>query len=245
MTGSSAAASVMWPALLALVASPAYAQSVWIAQGSVFYRDRAGHTRQLTHSRSDEGPVLAPNGNQVAFLRTVAGEKIRAACGDVDPQEIRIMKVDGTYERRLVSSLRDPDHASDRAALRDLKFSPTGQELFFMSQCAVVSGCLHKVDIRSRKTRMLSDCNGYEVLRCGRHKGDLLVVLHRYSEGGSYEEAWLMRANGLLVRDVGSGDGDEFQKTVRRFMAGDGCDSEAARPNRVLQPTPREGAAER
>lgn len=223
----------------ALVGAPGYAQSVWTTEGNVFFRDHGGETRQLTHSKRDGGPVLAPNGTRVAFVRTLPGAKIWAARGDVDPQEIRIINVDGTSERRLVSSIRNPQHASNRAGLHDLSFSPDGEELFFLSDCAATGCCLHRVDVRTRRTRVLSGSDGYEVLRCGEHMGYLLVAC------GWHDEVWLMSADGKHVRAVGPGDGDaEFRKTVESFMAGDGCRT-VSPPNPASQPTPREGAPER
>lgn len=228
---------------VALLDSIALSQSVWTVEGNVYFRNANANARQLTSLNRDDGAVLAPKGRRIAFVRTVPGPKIWTALDDVDPQEIHIIDIDGTHERRLVSSLRYADHASDRAGLGDLRFSPDGRALYFTSQCAAVSRCVHKVGLDSYKTRLLGGCNGYEIIPCGKYTGYLLVVQHMYHEGGgSYEEVWLMSPDGHLVRDVGPGDGEEqFKETAEQFRTSYGCKS-STEPNHRVQPTRRKDA---
>jgi hypothetical protein len=147
--------------------------------------------------------------------------------GDVAPQEIWIIGVDGRSARRLASSIRPrpPEIMSWRGDLHNLVFSIDSRALFFQSGCSAVRFCINKVDVRSGHARTFHNLGAtrMEILGSGRHAGYLLVQQHQYypqSEGGSYEELWLVSPDGKPVRDLGPGD-LKYDDTVRRFREAD------------------------
>lgn len=203
----------------------AAAQTVSEKDGTILLTTASGHTRRLTSVGRASHPTLSPNRKWVAFVRTVSGPPIHTGLGDVDPQEIWIIAVDGRNAKRLASSLRprDPRDPSQRAELSNLQFSIDGRALYFMSSCSVVSACLHRVEVRTRRVRVITAANSLEVLREGRHAGYLIVTKHTYfPEGGSYEAFWLLTPEGEAVQDLGEGNPDSaFDDTIRRFKMTD------------------------
>ena len=85
----------------------AFAQSVSVKDGNIQFTDKAGQTTALTSSGRDSGPVLAPDGKWVAFVRKVDGKKIATGSDEVEPTELWQVRTDGkeanSSERRIFS----------------------------------------------------------------------------------------------------------------------------------------------
>jgi len=198
-------------------------ETVLVESGNVVLRTPSGVEHRLTHAGRDANPTLSPDGRRVAFVRTQPGPVIWNARGDVEQQEIWIVGVDGRGARRLARNARKVGTATAFSAFYELQFSPGGHLLYFQTGCAMVHGCLHSIDLRSGKTRLVSgNVNGAEVLRSGRYAGHLLVQAHQYCTGddppcGSYEEIWLITPEGKTVHDIGPGELAPGNETVARF----------------------------
>ena len=204
--------------------------------GNIFLFPTSG--RQLTSSGRDAQPTLSPDKRLVAFIRTTSGSRILTPRGEVDPQEIWVVGIDGKHARRLVRSM-NPEPEGIMSSMADLflpEFSVDGRVLYFMSGCSMVESCLHKVDVHTRQVQALGHANGMEVLRSGRHAGYLLVQKHQYypsPDGGSFEEIWLVSPAGEPVQDLGPGEfAPGFDKTIVRFKEADSRSLRGARDRR-------------
>jgi hypothetical protein len=205
--------------ILLLLASPVVGQSVIERDGSIVVEDQSSEPQPLTQSGVDSWPTISPDGDWVAFRRTLFGPKVRAARGAVEPREIWIVRIDGRHARRLVPN--DPNRECQNAMVDfiQLEFSADGRSLFFMTGCAMVNGCLHNVNLSTGRTRLVrAGVNGAEVVRNGRYAGNLLVQTHEYFKGGgSYEMVSIIRPNGRMIRSLGHGELYVENELVRRF----------------------------
>src|SRR5436190_11531832 len=84
------------------VSVPAFAQTVSVNDGNIQFTDKSGKTTALTSSGRDSGPVLAPDGKWVAFVRKVDGKKIATGSDQVEPTELWQVRVDGKEPSLLV-----------------------------------------------------------------------------------------------------------------------------------------------
>lgn len=195
--------------VLCCASTEVVAQSAWVSHGDAFFIDAKGGKHRLTKGGTVSEAVLSPDGRRVAYLKTVPGPKISgplsALDGDFDPQEIWLVRTDGTGRRKLSASLPTPEvGVSKRAGLANLEFSGDGKFLYFSNLCAVVSGCLHQVDIAQATTKLFSGANKSKIVKSGRFLGYVLVVQHRYYRcGGSFEELVLLSPTGEEVMDLG------------------------------------------
>ena len=142
-------------ALLFGFALPAMAQSVSIKDGNIQFTDKAGQITALTSSGRDSGPVLAPDGKWVAFVRKVDGKKISTGSDEVDPTELWQVRTDGKEASLLVKSRAAEKPESVIAGFENLQFSTNGKLLYFVTQAWATSGAVHVVDTTNRKERYL------------------------------------------------------------------------------------------
>jgi WD40-like Beta Propeller Repeat len=191
----------------------ALAQSVSIKDGNIQFTDKAGQTTVLTSSGRDSGPVLAPDGKWVAFVRKVDGKKIATGSDEVDPTELWQVRADGKEASLLVKCRTTEKPESLIAEFENLQFSTNGKLLYFVTSAWATSGAVHVVDTTNRKERYLFPGNNLKVVTSGEHKDCLLVQQHKYFVGGgSYDWFWLLRPDGKEVGPVGE-DTENFEST--------------------------------
>jgi hypothetical protein len=199
--------------LLAAFAAPAFAQSVSVKDGNIQFSDKAGQTSAITSSGRDSGPVLAPDGKWVAFVRTVDGRKIATGSDEVDPSELWQVRTDGKEASLLLKCRASGKPESVIGALENLQFSTNGKLLYFVSPAWATSGAVHIVDTTNRKERYLFPGNNLKVVPSGEYRDCLLVQQHRYFiGGGSYDWFWLLRPDGKEVGPVGE-ETENFEAT--------------------------------
>lgn len=205
-------ASALWIALVL----PAAAQSVSVKDGNIQFTDKFGQTTALTSSGRDSGPVLAPDGRWVAFVRKVDGKKIATASDEVDPTELWQVRTDGKEATLLVKCRAFERPESVIAAFENLQFSANGKLVYFVTPAWATSGAVHVVDTTNRKERYLFPGNGLKAVASGEFKDCLLVQQHRYFiGGGSYDWYWLLRPDGKEVGPVGE-DTENFEATYSK-----------------------------
>jgi hypothetical protein len=198
---------------LAALAVPAVAQTVSVKDGNVQFTDKAGHTTAITSSGRDSGPVLAPDGNWVAFVRRVDGKEIATGSDEVAPTELWQVRIDGKEATLLVKCNASEKPEAVIAAFDNLQFSTNGKLLYFVTPAWATSGAVHVVDTTNRKERYLFAGNELKVVPTGEYKDCLLVQQHRYFVGGgSYDWFWLLRPDGKEVGPVGD-DTSNFDTT--------------------------------
>jgi len=194
-------------------AVPALAQTVSVKDGNIQFADNSGQTTALTSGGRDSGPVLAPDGKWVAFVRKVDGKKIATGSDEVDPTELWQVRTDGKEATSLVKCRASEKPESVIAAFENLQFSTSGKLLYFVTSAWATSGAVHVVDTTNRKERYLFPGNGLKAVASGEYKDCLLVQQHRYFiGGGSYDWFWLLRLDGKEVGPVGE-DIENFEAT--------------------------------
>jgi hypothetical protein len=200
-------------ALWAAIVLPAAAQNVSVKDGNIHFTDKSGQTTALTASGRDSGPVLAPDGRWVAFVRKVDGKKIETGSDGVDPTELWQVGTDGKEATLLVKCRASEKPESVIAAFENLQFSSNGKLVYFVTPAWATSGAVHVVDTTNRKERYLFPGNGLKAVASGEFKDCLLVQQHRYFiGGGSYDWYWLLRPDGKEVGPVGE-DTENFEAT--------------------------------
>ena len=191
----------------------AFAQSVSVKDGNIQFTDKAGQTTAITSSGHDSGPLLAPDGKWVAFVRKVDGKKIATGSDEVDPTELWQVRMDGKEPSLLVKCRAAEKPESVIAGFENLQFSTNGKLLYFCTSAWATSGAVHVVDTTNRKERYLFAGSDLKIVRSGEYKDCLLVQQHKYFVGGgSYDWFWLLRPDGKEVGPVGE-DTENFETT--------------------------------
>ena len=191
----------------------ALSQSVSVKDGNIQFTDKAGQTTAITSGGRDSGPVLAPDGKWVAFVRKVDGKKISTGSDEIDPTELWQVRTDGKEASLLVKCRAAEKPESLVAGFENLQFSTNGKLLYFCSSAWATSGAVHVVDTTNRKERYLFPGNNLKIVTSGEYKDCLLVQQHKYFVGGgSYDWFWLLRPDGKEVGPVGE-DTDNFETT--------------------------------
>lgn len=191
----------------------AFSQSVSVKDGNIQFTDKAGQATALTSSGRDSGPVLAPDGKWVAFVRKVDGKKIATGSDEVDPSELWQVRTDGNEASLLVKCRAAEKPESLIAGFENLQFSTNGKLLYFVTSAWATSGAVHVVDTTNRKERYLFPGGDLKIVTSGEYKDCLLVQQHKYFVGGgSYDWFWLLRPDGKEVGPVGE-DTENFLAT--------------------------------
>ncbi len=191
----------------------AFSQSISVKDGNIQFIDRAGQTTALTSGGRDSGPVLAPDGKWVAFVRKVDGKKIATGSDEVDSTELWQIRTDGKEPSLLVKCRAAEKPESVIAGFENLQFSTNGKLLYFVTSAWATSGAVHVVDTTNRKERYLFPGSDLKIVTSGEYKDCLLVQQHKYFVGGgSYDWFWLLRPDGKEVGPVGE-DTENFLAT--------------------------------
>jgi hypothetical protein len=190
--------------LCSVLAVPVFGQSVSVKEGDILFTDKSGQTTALTSSGRDFGPVLAPDGKWVVFVRKVEGKAIATGSDEVDPTELWQVRADGKEATLLVKCRDTGKPETGIAAFQSLQFSTNGKLVYFVTPAWAVTGAVYVVDTTNRKVRYLFPGNDVKVVPSGEFKDCLLVLQHRYfMGGGSYDWYWLVRPDGNEVGPVG------------------------------------------
>jgi hypothetical protein len=198
---------------LAALAVPALSQTVSVKDGNIQFTDKAGQTRAITSGGRESGPILAPDGKWVAFVRKVDGKKIATGSEELEPTELWQVRTDGKEASLLVKCRAAEKPESVIAEFENLQFSTNGKLLYFVTSAWATSGAVHVVDTTNRKERYLFPGNDLKIVTSGEYKDCLLVQQHRYFiGGGSYDWFWLLRPDGKEVGPVGE-DTSSFEAT--------------------------------
>jgi hypothetical protein len=206
--------------IAAIGSAPAQPQQVSVHDGNIVLVDAAGKQRQLTSLGRDGEPDLSPDKQWIVFVRSVSGPKISGPTGDVDPNEIWIIRVDGQQARQLVRSegCEPPPGGCPLSGLRRPQFADDGNGIFFETGCAVVTDCIYHLDLRSAVRKEIGGGSFLHVIRDGPQRGNLLVIKHKYFMcGGSYDWWWVIKPDGLEVGALGEvkeGSEDEARSVL-------------------------------
>ena len=132
---------VLWVVLIA----QAHGQKLSVQNGNVCIVV-AGQTKKLTSSGHDSEPALAPDGNWIAFIRTVPGKKISTGAGEAKETQLWQIRVDGKDAMCLVRSKASDKMETVLGGFSKPQFSTNGKLVYFLSEAWATSGALHVVD---------------------------------------------------------------------------------------------------
>jgi hypothetical protein len=192
--------------LLFIVYLTGYAQPInaIIKHGNVWLIDSNGIDQQLTSTGKDTMPVISLDRKCVTFIRQTNGPK--NATSNFDSSQIWLVDLKSNTTTLVVQS--KPDSANTLSLLRGgfdaLQFSPDSKYLYFLSIAWPLSMAVHRIDLSTKQDQFVSDGNSLYVIPKGAHAGYLIVLKHKNSPGGStYDHNWLLKPDGIEVRDMG------------------------------------------
>lgn len=176
--------------------------SVFSKAGNIYYIETpSNHTIQITNSGKDFSPLLSPNKEIIAFVRT-GNQVIPKEC-ETDTETGHAFEI-WTYnlltkkEQLLVANnfhCKEPEKQIINPT--NLLFSPDNKTLYFITSAWTTSGAVHSVKINNAEEHFITPANELKVVYKGGYKGYLIVNQHRYFiGGGSFDWYWLMSPEG-------------------------------------------------
>lgn len=186
----------------AVVAHNLDAQSVSGSAGNIVYRSLGGVEHRITGGGLDSMPTLSVDGRWIVFVRRTPRDTVNTSLGWEERTELWVVRTDGSSARRL---LRGHDGTAPETTLARFDsplFSLDGRTVYFGSRGWVTSDALHSVDFATGSERFICGANGFELLKLGRYRGDLMVGQHRYGTNGSYDGTWIVSPRGQVLRQV-------------------------------------------
>jgi len=197
---------------------------VFIKHGNVYCLDGKKKI-QLTHSGKDRAPVLSPDCKKLVFIRETSKISYTSEDSGVDhpsnADQLWVVGVDGKNEKMLVENKRpneskmnnekddnqitkELEKMIDEIDDNNIKFSPDGKKVYFISSAWVTSGALHVVNLDGSNEHFIASANNLErVVTKGKYKGDLVISQHRYNDKGSYDWYYLFTPAGKEVKALG------------------------------------------
>ena len=120
-------------------------------------------------------------------------------------QQIWIYDVKSKKQKVLVHSnfsCNDPE--KQILDPQELKFSPDGKKLYFMTTGWVTSAALHVVNVDGKHEHYLIPTNDYSIIPKGQYKGYIIAWQHRYFVApGSYNWYSLYSPSGKKIGSLG------------------------------------------
>jgi dipeptidyl aminopeptidase/acylaminoacyl peptidase len=194
----------------ALTAPASAAPFVSAAGGNIFLTDGVGHSKQLTYTGHDAGPVLSPDGRWAIFVRTIPGKTIPTG-SDYRGQPTELWQIDanGKNATLLVRCRASEKMDNVIAGFGKTQFSSDGRYVFFTTPAWATSDAVHVVDTTNGREHFVCPGTDLEVLPSGQYRDCLLVRQHRYFlGGGSFDWYWLLRPDGQELGPVGDDPGN-------------------------------------
>ena len=174
-------------------ASPAHVEETL---GVVIYVSSGGDRVQVVGGWGQD-PVLSPDGQRVAFVRTHVTKRGGSA--------LWIYDIPSRALRRLLVSHPTENNETNLRDLNTPVFSLRGDQIYIQSAAWVTSGTVFRVDAKTGEHHFVSPANSLVVVRDGPYAGDLVVSQHAYNsgpEGGSFEQLSLLRPDGHVILKI-------------------------------------------
>lgn len=166
--------------------------------GNIYFVADDGVPHQLTSLHADTGPVISPDGQQVAFVRTPPGST------ESEASEIWLSDVSGLDTHRILVSQPSDNLNESLSQFNSLAFSTDAGRLYFLSAAWATSNAVHVVNLKTGKVDFVTDGNALRVVPSGRYAGMLIVQKHKYfKRSGSYDYYWLISPSGKEIKMAG------------------------------------------
>src|ERR1035441_4377850 len=164
-------AARFWVVLSLGAALPLLGQEVAARGGNIYYVDGHGVTRQLTTGGMDSDPSLSCDGRTVIFVRTTL-----IPAGFEEPTnplpkrtQIRMVGVMSEVESALIFDDPVVVGKSKYATFSEPRLAPDNRHAYFLIHYAVVEFGLVKLDLETRRARMISGALEWHVICAGRY----------------------------------------------------------------------------
>lgn len=154
--------------------------------------------RKLTAGKKDADPILSIDGKSVYFVRIIPdpepnkwdGEATQLLSVDTTTSQIKVL-LGPTGSREPKDNLR---------GFGSLATSPDGRTIYFIATAWGTTGAVHYLELESGRVGFVCAGNDLLVVQRGEYQGKLLVQKHKYMvAGGSYDEYWLVDADGKEI----------------------------------------------
>jgi len=151
------------------------AQKVEVVDGNVVFVDSKGLRHQKTKSGRDADAELAPDNTFIVFARQAHTFTPDTHVSVIKESEIwTVSTTEGSEPQRLYTRpSRDPEF---KHVLTSPKLSLDSKSVYFMSDFSVTSGALWRLDLATRRAKMLiAGAVDYGIIRGGTRNGQLIV----------------------------------------------------------------------
>ncbi len=162
----------------------------------------AATTAELQAKASiDTQAATSADGQQTVFVRQLSGPS--------PASELWWSRAPGQPPKRLLQESIHSDPKRTLAGFNNPVFSADGQSVYVMTQAWATSNAIHRIDLRTGRTRFVAAGNSVQVVPRGRWAGHLVVMQHKYAPGGgALDPYWLLTPTGREVRRVGGNEAE-------------------------------------
>jgi hypothetical protein len=227
--------TLAYEGLLLATSLPAANEDVWSIGGSVFARDANRRSRQLPLLIPAATPDISSDRHKIVFVkyRPRASDE-PAYSGHLAGREespvgdIWVSGVDGSNPDLVLKGGARPglvppiaDFPKELEGITSPKFDPDAKRIYFIADAWVTSGAIYVLDLESREVKFFTDGNIFVVLHGAPHRGELLVIKHRYfgpPNYGSFDHFWLVSP----TAEVGADCGDDLDAALAKLYGPDG-----------------------
>lgn len=196
--------------VLMLSLGQAIASDLFEQNGKIFHRNERGEVQQVSAEQHNTNAVISPNQKWGAYIHA------EEATPDDSAHEIWLVDMDTRASRMVVRSQTNDKPENNLTQLHNLKFSPDGRSLYFMTAAWATSGAVHQLDIATLQQHYVTDGNSLDIIPHGKYAGYLVVTKHIYLRGGgSVENYCLLKPNGRQVKCAGDSEKDKQHLLTR------------------------------
>jgi len=145
--------------------------------------------------------AASADGRQTVFVRQLPGPP--------PATELWWSRAQGQPPQRLLQEKAHTDPKRTLAGFNNPVFAADGQSVYVMTQAWATSNAIHRIDLRTGRTRFVAAGNSVQVVPRGRWAGHLVVMQHKYAPGGgALDHCWLLTPAGREVRRVGRNEAE-------------------------------------
>ncbi len=217
---ASSPVKLAYEGLLLATSLPAPDEQIWSMGGQVFARDGHHGSRQLPLLMPAATPDLSVDRRHLVFVKyrprsdDELGHGSRLYEGRASlVGDIWISAIDGSQAEMVLKGGPRPQLVppvdvlpKELEGITSPKFDPDATMVYFIADGWTTSGAIYVLDLKTREVKYFTDGNVFAVLHGAPHRGELLVMKHRYygpPNQGSYDHFWLVSPTADVLDDFG------------------------------------------